>query len=80
MQQYVPIAGNAGVESPGLDYCCHGTKVTGKAFDQWSYQRGVRVHCIRSGKPIGNCFIESFNGTFRDDCLNEHWFMSLDDA
>jgi putative transposase len=33
---------------------------------------------IRTGKPVDNCFMESFNGRFRDECLNENWFMSLD--
>ena len=58
----------------------NGPEFTSKALDQWAYQRGVRVYFIRPGKPIENCFIESFSGKFRDECLNEHWFMSLDDA
>ncbi len=37
----------------------------------------VRLHFIDPGKPIQNAFIESFNGQLRDECLNEHWFMSL---
>ena len=37
-------------------------------------QHGVHLHFIQPGKPVPNAFIESFNGKFRDECLNEHWF------
>jgi len=40
----------------------------------------VKLRFIEPGKPIQNAFIESFNGKFRDECLNEHWFVSLQDA
>ena len=53
---------------------------TGKALDAWAYARGVQLHFIRPGKPVDNAFIESFNGKFRDECLNEHWFRDLTDA
>src|SRR5262249_29520661 len=46
----------------------------------WAYQRGVTLDFSRPGKPTDNAFIESFNGKFRAECLNAHWFMSLDDA
>ena len=58
----------------------NGPELTGKALDQWAYERGVRLHFIDPGKPQQNGFIESFNGKFRDECLNEHWFLSLADA
>lgn len=58
----------------------NGPELTSKALDQWAYQRGVRLHFIDPGKPQQNGFIESFNGRFRDECLNEHWFLSLADA
>lgn len=58
----------------------NGPECTSKALDQWAYQRGVELAFIRPGKPIENCFIESFNGRLRDECLNIHWFLSLDDA
>ncbi|MFQ5527953.1 MAG: transposase, partial [Thermoanaerobaculia bacterium] len=51
-----------------------------KALDQWAYERGVELAFIRPGKPIENCFVESFNGKFRDECLNAHWFLTLEDA
>jgi putative transposase len=58
----------------------NGSEFTSRAFDSWAYARGIKIAFIQPGKPTQNCFIESFNGTFRDDCLNMHWFMSMDDA
>jgi putative transposase len=46
----------------------------------WSQRRGVRLHFIQPGKPTQNAFVESFNGTFRDVCLNQYWFKTLNDA
>ena len=43
-------------------------------------QHGVHLHFIQPGKPVQNAFIESFNGKFRDECLNEHWFLTLQEA
>ena len=58
----------------------NGSEFTSHAFDAWAYARGIRHELIQPGKPVQNCFIESFNGTFRDDCLNLHWFTSIEDA
>ena len=58
----------------------NGPEFAGQALDAWAYQRGVRLHFIEPGKPVQNAFIESFNGKMRDECLNEHWFMSLREA
>lgn len=58
----------------------NGSEFTSRAFDAWAYSRGIRIDYIQPGKPVQNCFIESFNGTFRDECLNLHWFLSLGDA
>jgi len=52
----------------------------GRALDQWAFERGVELHFIEPGKPVQNCFVESFNGKFRDECLNLNWFTSLSDA
>jgi putative transposase len=52
----------------------------GRALDSWAYARGVQLHFIRSGKPIENAFVESFNGRLRDECLNENWFADLQEA
>ena len=46
-------------------------------LDLWGYRTGVELSFIRPGKPNENAYIESFNGKFRDECLNEHWFLSL---
>lgn len=46
-------------------------------MDAWAYQRGVGLSSIRPGKPNDNAYIESCNGKFRDECLNEHWFRSI---
>ncbi|WP_412125869.1 IS3 family transposase [Vibrio cyclitrophicus] len=57
-----------------------GPEFTGKALDQWAYQHGVILKLIQAGKPTQNAYIESFNGKFRDECLNEHWFRDLSHA
>lgn len=58
----------------------NGPELTGRALDQWAYAQEVHLHFIEPGKPVQNAVIESFNGRFRDECLNEHWFLSLADA
>lgn len=58
----------------------NGPEFTGRALDQWAYQTGVALDFIDAGKPQQNAYIESFNGKFRDECLNEHWFVTLWDA
>lgn len=51
-----------------------------RVVDQWTYAHGVAVHFIGLGEPVQNAFIESFNGMFRYECLNQIWFVSPDDA
>lgn len=58
----------------------NGPEFIGKALDAWAYTRGIKLAFITPGKPVENAYIESFNGKFRDECLNEHWFMTLDNA
>jgi len=58
----------------------NGPEFAGRALDQWAFERGVELHFIEPGKPIQNCYVESFNGRFRDECLNLNWFTSLSDA
>ena len=53
-----------------LEFC-------GRAMLTWAYDRQVTLRLIEPGKPNQNAYIESFNGRFRDECLNEHWFTSL---
>jgi transposase InsO family protein len=43
----------------------------------WAHERRVTLRLIEPGKPTQNAYVESFNGRFRDECLNEHWFTSL---
>ena len=58
----------------------NGPEFQSKALDEWAYRNGVQLEFIRPGKPTDNAYIESFNGKFRDECLNESWFTSLDEA
>ena len=57
-----------------------GPEFTSRALDQWAYRHGVNLKLIQPGKPAQNGYIESFNGKFRDECLNEHWFLTLAEA
>lgn len=58
----------------------NGPEFQSRALDAWAHKRGVKLNFIRPGKPVENAFIESFNGRLRDECLNQHWFLSLGDA
>ncbi len=60
--------------------CDNGTEFTSKAMFFWSRDTGVKLNFIQPGKPTQNAFVESFNGKFRDSCLNQHWFRSLAEA
>jgi putative transposase len=55
----------------------NGTEFTSQVVDQWAYENQVQLHFITPGRPMENGFIESFNGKFRDECLNENWFVDL---
>jgi transposase InsO family protein len=55
----------------------NGREFCGRAMLTWAHARGVRLFLIQPGKPNQNAYIESFNGRLRDECLNEHWFVSL---
>ncbi len=58
----------------------NGSEFISKALDKWAYDNDVVLDFSRPGKPTDNPFIESFNGSFRDECLNTNWFLSLQDA
>ncbi len=58
----------------------NGPEFISRALDHWAYINRVTLDFSRLGKPTDNAFVESFNGRFRDECLNTHWFLSLDDA
>jgi len=58
----------------------NGSEFISKAMDRWAYEYGVELDFSRPGKPTDNAKVESFNGRFRAECLNAHWFLSLADA
>jgi putative transposase len=58
----------------------NGSEFISKEMDRWAYENQVTMDYSRPGKPTDNPFVESFNGSFRDECLNAHWFLSLEDA
>jgi transposase InsO family protein len=62
---------------PKFLYCDNANEFHSQAMDLWAYQNGVRMAFSRPGKLTDNAFVESFNGTFRAECLNAHWFTSL---
>ncbi len=68
------------VEMPGVIRVDNGPEFTSKALDQWAYCNGVHLDFISPGKPVENAFIESFNASFRKECLNAHWFQTLEEA
>lgn len=57
-----------------------GSEFVSRDLDLWAYAKGVVLDFSRPGKPTDNAFIEAFNGRLRSECLNEHWFLTLDDA
>ena len=58
----------------------NGSEFISKVLDRWAYENHVALAFSRPGKPTDNAYIESFNGSFRDECSNVHWFLSLEDA
>lgn len=58
----------------------NGPEFISKELDLWAYGQGIKLDFSRPGKPTDNAFIESFNSRFRQECLNQHWFLSLEDA
>jgi len=58
----------------------NGSEFISRVLDKWAYDRGVTLDFSRPEKPMDNATIESFNGSFRDECLNVNWFLSMEDA
>jgi putative transposase len=58
----------------------NGPEFISKVLDKWAYEHKVSLNFSRPGKPTDNAYIESFNGRFREECLNANWFLSLEDA
>lgn len=66
--------------APDQITCDNGTEFTSKAMFFWQKDSGVNLAFIQPGKPTQNAFVESLNGRFRQECLNQHWFRSLAEA
>ena len=58
----------------------NGPEFVSRHLDLWAYQRGVELDFSRPGKPTDNAFIEAFNSRFRQECLNQHWFLNIQEA
>jgi hypothetical protein len=69
------------VARPASGFCrYYGREFISRTLDPWTYAHGIDLHFIEPSKPNQNAYVESFNGRLRDECLNEHWFMSLGQA
>ena len=66
--------------APRRIHCDNGSELASRLVDLWAYANGVTMQFSRPGKPTDNAFIESFNGSLRDECLNVQWFDDLTDA
>ena len=58
----------------------NGSEFASRVMDAWAYRHRIQLDVIRPGKPVENCFIESFNGRLRDECLNVEVFFTLEDV
>jgi len=67
-------------QQPKIFNIDNGSEFTSKAMDQWAFDKGIKLDFIRPGKPNENAFIESFNEKLRNECLNENWFVSLEEV
>ncbi len=65
---------------PKRMYCDNGSEFSGRLTGLWAYQHQVTLMFSRPVRPTDNAYIESFNRSFRDECLNRHWFLSLEEA
>jgi putative transposase len=81
-EQVVGVLGRITMErrTPRTIRVDNGPEFVSKVLDQWAYRNGVTLDFSRPGKPTGNAYVESFNGSLRDECLNVNWFLSLEDA
>lgn len=66
--------------APKYLFADNGSEFSGRLLDLWAYHFKTRIDFSRPGKPTDNCYVETFNGSFRDECLNVHWFETLEDA
>ena len=66
--------------APDAIRCDNGPEFTSRHFLTWCEDRKIRIVYIQPGRPMQNGYVESFNGRFRDECLNAHWFATMADA
>src|SRR5690606_14403579 len=66
--------------APKYVFVDNGSEFTGRLMDMWAYHHQVRIDFSRPGKPTDNGYVETFNGSLRDECLNMHWFESIAEA
>jgi putative transposase len=66
--------------APKVLFCDNGPEFTGQVMDMWAYRNEVKIDFSRPGKPTDNAFCESFNRTFRSECLDTNWFQNLTEA
>jgi len=62
-------------QAPRYLFADNGSEISGRLLDLWAYHYKVRIDFSRPGKPTDNSFVETFNGSLRDECLNVHWFQ-----
>jgi len=67
-------------DTPEVIRCDNGPEFTSRHFLVWCEEKGIRLLHIQPGRPMQNGHVESFNGRFRDECLNHNWFTTLADA
>jgi len=67
-------------QAPKYLFVDNGSEFSGRLLDLWAYHRKARIDFSRPGKPTDNCYVETFNGSLRDECLNVHWFETIEDA
>ncbi len=72
------LSGRSGV--PARFAIDNGPEFVSKALDAWAYRHGVKLEFSRPGKPTDNAFADRFNGRLRAECLDQHWFASLEEA
>lgn len=77
VEEYSRGATRAARRAPGYLFADNGSEFTGHLVDLWAYHHGVRIDFSRPGKPTDNAFIETFNGSLRDESLNMHWFDTI---
>ena len=74
------VAGNRRARCADIHHSRQRTEFGNKSRDAWAYQQGVQLNFIRPGRPVKNCYIESFNGRLRDECLNVEVFIARIDV